>query len=495
MKRFNILTNSILYIFLAVLLIYSTRHLCRPNIAGDESVQFYISKGLSQDAPPFSEEGELSDVIQNNGVYNLDPGGFSILLHFWSKISNHPGWLRLIPWLFYLISILVLLLLFRQCFQNNFVVGVTIVFLITYIWPEFFYEAFNLRAYSMELVGSTLALYFVIKDKSPMPVYKILGWGLLFAMLSTSRYSAFVTIGICNLFFLKEMLNAKFSWKRKFLQILSFIGPQVMIYLFVLKYSFIPQKGDLKPLYYTQYLTNGITLDALNIIYFLCLIILSVYVFSKSVKPNSKLKKLATYTLLINLAFALLSIMNIHPWMPFGYHCISMSVLTFFICGMIVWEKAQRILDIQWVTIVLIFTLLTSIYIRRANFFILKSWLGNPGLYEDLQTLPPKKYNHVFVDIRQGAALKYLFEYGALKDRKATFNYPYNMVFQKFGPHKFTSGMTLHKFYKQTNKTEDFDNYDLVISIQNEPMHALGIGHQWKAIDKTTTLFVPKNSQ
>jgi hypothetical protein len=66
-----------------------SKNLFTPYLWLDEAGQFWISKGLNHQSPPLSKENGLNEVIINNKYKNLDPGGFSILLHFWTYVSNH----------------------------------------------------------------------------------------------------------------------------------------------------------------------------------------------------------------------------------------------------------------------------------------------------------------------------------------------------------------------------------------------------------------------
>ena len=82
-----------------------------PYLWYDEAGQFFISKGLNHDSNPLEKGGDFSSVLTNNALYNMDPGGFSILLHFWAKISNYHIWLRLLPFIFFIGSIFCIIFL------------------------------------------------------------------------------------------------------------------------------------------------------------------------------------------------------------------------------------------------------------------------------------------------------------------------------------------------------------------------------------------------
>ncbi len=77
-----------------------------PGMWWDEAAQFWISQGLINYAKPFSVPGGLGEVVYHNYRENLDPGGFSLLAHYWTKISTDIAWLRLMPLLFLLWAVL-----------------------------------------------------------------------------------------------------------------------------------------------------------------------------------------------------------------------------------------------------------------------------------------------------------------------------------------------------------------------------------------------------
>ena len=71
------------YVYLLVFLFFG---LINPYLWLDEAGQFFISIGLNHFSEPLSPKGSYLDMISNNNEFNLDPGGFSVLLFFWLKI-------------------------------------------------------------------------------------------------------------------------------------------------------------------------------------------------------------------------------------------------------------------------------------------------------------------------------------------------------------------------------------------------------------------------
>ena len=81
------------------------RNILDAPLSYDESGQIFISQGLNHWSHPYSQPLGLGQVIKNNSLYNLDPGGFSILLFFWEKVSHNLiiscCWILLGLWLAY----------------------------------------------------------------------------------------------------------------------------------------------------------------------------------------------------------------------------------------------------------------------------------------------------------------------------------------------------------------------------------------------------------
>ena len=65
----------------------------------DEAMQFWISFGCNPDQ--IKMNNGLGEVVNLNQIFNHDHSGFSIILHFWLKISQDLKWIRLLPLLFF----------------------------------------------------------------------------------------------------------------------------------------------------------------------------------------------------------------------------------------------------------------------------------------------------------------------------------------------------------------------------------------------------------
>ena len=106
MKTVTNIRNVIYFIiWIAILFLLIRNNIDNPSFWYDESGQFWISRGLNHFSPQYSSVGNLYNLIENNINYNLDPGGFTLALRIWSSFSTYHIFLRLLPLLFYFLSL------------------------------------------------------------------------------------------------------------------------------------------------------------------------------------------------------------------------------------------------------------------------------------------------------------------------------------------------------------------------------------------------------
>lgn len=169
------------------ILLFAGHNLPYTGMWYDESIQFWISRAVSPFAAPHSHAGDLGDVLALNAGFNLDPGGFSVLLHYWMSVDTGLAWLRLLPYLFFLLGLACLGRL-AHAWSGSAVHAVLSVGLV-WLFDVLLYHAVEIRAYSMEFAGVMallLCAHFALRHRTP-------GWffvlGLAAAFFLTSRYS------------------------------------------------------------------------------------------------------------------------------------------------------------------------------------------------------------------------------------------------------------------------------------------------------------------
>ena len=129
----------------------------------------------------------LYEVIRNNALYNQDPGGFGILLHFWTKLSTYHTWLRILPFLFFIGTIISFIYLSYKWTKDIFIA--LLMGFIPIFFSSIIYTAFEIRAYSMEYFGAVLGIISLESIKSYTSNKKLFIWGMIFQLFVTSRYS------------------------------------------------------------------------------------------------------------------------------------------------------------------------------------------------------------------------------------------------------------------------------------------------------------------
>ena len=163
----------------------------------DEAAQFWISQGLSNYSPPFAEAQGVRDVVRMNRLENLDPGGFSVLLHAWTAFGRGLAWLRSLPFAFFVLAVAAVGLLgWRLTRSALFALAAAAM---PMLYPAVLYFALEVRAYSMEMAGLALGVLALVLAREKPSVARALLLGLTCAVFLSSRYSfALVTLAIAG---------------------------------------------------------------------------------------------------------------------------------------------------------------------------------------------------------------------------------------------------------------------------------------------------------
>lgn len=163
------------------------------NFWFDESGQFWMARGLNHFSPPFSAEGSLYQVMLNNRQYNLDPGGFTLLLHYWSNVDCGPAWLRLLPFSFLVLTFYFLMLIVNELSRSA-LPAVAAATMASLLFPMALGYGFELRPYSMEVAGIVASLFFLMKAVHRPSRANLILLGLVCSFFLTSRYSFIIDI-------------------------------------------------------------------------------------------------------------------------------------------------------------------------------------------------------------------------------------------------------------------------------------------------------------
>lgn len=414
-----------------------SKNLFTPYLWYDEAGQFWIAKGLNHDSEPLTPEKGVLDVIENNKYYNQDPGGFGVLLHYWTFVSNHHVWLRMLPFLFFT-GVVVSFVYLSFLWTKNIKVAILMGF-VAILSPKILYMGFELRAYSMECLGTVMGIIALEKLTAGITYRKLLLWSCVFSFFMTSRYAEILIIYVVSLYVLYLIVRAKMTLIQKGVSILLYSAPLLITLSYAYFFALVFQNKDIIELYYLPYLSKdkSILLEPYNILALLFIIIAAVLFYKNFKHPLAKkYQALVFVTILSNVLFIVLSFLGKHPWSLSSFRCISLVIL-FAICfvafsGEIILKIFEKSTDMIYS---LFYTLAAFVFYATSDNLFIRNRLSynafySKNIYDNFTVVNLTKYNKIFVEYGEGPFIRYLYEYGKLKTQKETI-YPDKFTFQK----------------------------------------------------------------
>jgi hypothetical protein len=470
-KKIRVLTlrnASLLFIciILLVAIIITSFNLRDSFLWFDEAGQFWISKGLNHYSEPLQPARGLKDVIDNNARYNLDPGGFSLLLHYWSLISNTPAWLRMLPFMFYLGTIIAFIYLSYRWTQNLFVA--ISIGMLPILLGNIINMGFEIRAYSMEYFGVLLGVIALESLRTKITKSRLFLWSLILSLFMTSRYAIIVIYFVISLFVVVIIFRSNGSKKEKILNIAVYALPLLitlfLIYLLALRF----QNPQLEGLPYLPYLADdwkNILLPITNLGYLVVLSGLAVllyYSLTKSHKILRKYQYLLSITITCNFLFILFSWWGIYPWAPLSRSGLPFFILSLLCVSAILGEALMQILRrfprVGHIAVVIL--IITALLIQINHITI--RYEKDP-LLSCLEGLNFSEYQNIYVDRWASPTIRYLFEFSALGHSLEDV-YPERFNIVKFQSHVFHENkISRQAWYQAQPKMSDLTNYDLLI--------------------------------
>lgn len=435
MEKIRTLTNKLFlpicaFIYLAIVVINFT-YACHDYFWYDEAGQFWISKGLGHFSEPLSRTGSLKDVIQMNQTRNLDPGGFGVILHYWSMVSNNYVWLRVLPYLFFIGIIISIVYLTNRWTKNKAIAAM--MGLLTMCSTFFAREMFELRAYSMEALGVVSAIIILEHLKERITVKRLLLSSIILSCFMTSRYSFIVVAFVVSTYVLYLVLTSSSNRRTKLLMMTAYAIPMMItligIYYFALRW----QNPKLEQLSYLPYLSENpeILLQPMFVLYLLgLLLILSLMYLVRKTALFDKYKALAYVTIATNVLFLVFSIMGSYPcpWGEEGIRrCISMRFLVYICSIAFLGETLKYIMekaDIKYILLVVLFV--QFVYPAVVKDYSSNKYRKNPFI--DFKSLPYDDNARIYVDWWETPGIRYLFEYGSMRGK---YDYPEKFEFAK----------------------------------------------------------------
>jgi len=158
----------------------------------DEAMQVHTSLGVNAFGPPFAPRGSLLRVVSRNGVDQLDPGGFGVLLHWWMlAFGTSVVAMRTLSALLVIAGLIALATLARRWIRHPLAPPAAVG--LAMLDPLVREHALEIRPYALELAGVFLAFWSADRLLARPERSRGLVLGAVLAALIGSRYSAFFT--------------------------------------------------------------------------------------------------------------------------------------------------------------------------------------------------------------------------------------------------------------------------------------------------------------
>ncbi|MCD7850867.1 MAG: hypothetical protein LUH63_14710 [Parabacteroides sp.] len=443
-KEYSVLYKVLIYILVGLIFILFLRNLDNPNLWFDESGQFWMSMGLNHYSSPYSKAGGLLDIIYNNSKYNMDPGGYTLLLRPWLEISTNTIWLRGFSFLFFLFTLAIFIYYCRRWTGD--LLFAVIISLLLFASPYVIQNSFELRPYSWSFFSIICCFFIVEKLKSETRLGYFGVAGLLLGILMWGRYNCIVQVfgSILVLFILLYNQDRKFYSVCKKIIIMSL--PVLISLIAILIITFANQRIGSTTAEYVKWITIRYNLSyfasfpfwgsVFPLIIYLVFYIIVKKQYSNNITPS--LDVLFYFTIVENILFVILSILGFYPYSfrhrwNVDLHVLSLLNLCSVVCviyNYISYNKRigerSNLLNYIGVSFCLIVLLLQLFSTQLKSF---KYQEGEKTSFM-LQLLSNKNVNSITISQGYYPNVRYLYEYGSLQDNESKSKlYPNNILF------------------------------------------------------------------
>ncbi len=410
---------GIVLIWSLCLALFLRGNIQNPNFWFDESGQFWMAKGLNHYSDPFQSSGGIRDVLENNAGFNLDPGGFTVILHLWTLISTAPAWLRFLPMIFFLASMILVTKLSLIWHSHSPLPWFSGLLLLTLRLPSKY--ALELRPYSMEMCSALLSLYCYYQTKHIIksPKFALIA-GISLGIMITSRYSALIFPWIVVVLIFFELIQTKSSLKS--LRNFGFFCFPILVSSILILLMLHFQNPSVNPPTYVLNLTikegnlSQILFNLRALVVYLPFLIFIFLFFTKIKRGDfAPYRKYLVFSLFANGVFLILSILGKYPWSFTSRFDISINILMgISILPLLVFMVDQiSLLTKQKTVWKMAFTLLLMVTIYKADSF---KFPANDSVYENILNCGITENMHGLANINASPTIRYLFEYGPLQD-------------------------------------------------------------------------------
>ena len=415
-----------IFIIIGMLCVY----LPNPYLWYDEAGQFFISQGLNHYSAPFSPEGGLYDVIVNSRGYNMDPGGFSVILYFWQKISTSYLWLRLLPALFFFGFAFTLYKV--SIYETKNKILSIVIATLPFILPIFTNRITELRAYSMEMMGVMLSVWLIMRFKDNLNIKRLLVLSVVQVLFMSSRYGYIMVasgVSIYLVYFLYKQNKLYIFASKAMIYGLPLIITVLVVYFGMMSF----QNGHAGQMSYAGYLSSSLLMfmSPMSILYY-AVIILAVL---KVLKKN-KFSDLHILALIIGTIYFILSAIGHYPWeMHRTISAYSLFVFTLII-DMAKWANARSCakMEILAFSVLALCLLLWGVLYKMVHNNVTEQQIAEYGVFVGKYT-----FKKMRVEAPLNPILRYQYEYSTLKDVYKKHGYPEKFHLVDGGSHSFNA--------------------------------------------------------
>ena len=470
-----------------------TLNLSQPYLWYDEAVQFWIAKGLNPDSAPFSTPKGLMAVFESNRYYNLDPGGFGFLLHGWTYITHDATGMRLLPFSFFLLSIGVCIYMAWQLTQQK--TWALLAGFIPFLLPVWVHLSAEIRAYSMEALGSLLCLAGLLHLQQKISGKRLLFWSLLFSFFMTSRYTEIIIVAITSLYVL-YLVAQHTKGVKPFLTLATLYGmPLLIVVSFIYVTTMRIQNADANALYYLPYLSRRLSMlwDEKNIVFNLIYIVHGIlFLGSFFYKPLQVYRPLFFLSFASNTVFILLSIKGLHPWSTVNSRCLSLFVIQTTSTALVLIGLCATYFNRYSIGLCLFAVGSIVFFVFQHRERILKRY-NKKNIYYTFKEHTLSSDKKIYADYFEVPCVKYLFEYGRPELQKKV-NYPRQFTLAQCTRHGFTEGANSPYFdYLKTQPTmNELLEYDWLLTPQ---LSKKGNHDAWTLMPGSRSVWVKKGKE
>ena len=410
----------------------------------DEAMQFWISFGCEPDEITMSNG--IVDVIKLNQRFNHDPGGFSLLLHIWLKISHGIVWIRVLPLLLFFGSIALVYLTVQSLFKDRLISFLCC--LTPFLSDALLYYSTEIRAYSMECLCSSFAVMTVCLLPQKSEPKKIFWLSVALCLFMTSRYSAMIQVAFA-------MLVVALVWfyrykskavKKVLLMLIPFCAFSGLIFFFSLNLQNPSAKIP-------NYVDLSFQFDVLNAIVFFTPPILLLFFFRIK---EERLFSVSLYVTFLNFGFLSLAALEMHPAEIRSKYCIGMLFGNLFFYTLIFGRLLNSFKHPTKHAIALT-VVSTAIFLQHGALR-----MRHEQDFFDTEELSKLSHKKVYIHQSLAPVVRFLLTFGEARDwgidRKN------DLYYQKQTSHVIGPDGLFLRDHRNKNSKVDFSAYDILIT-------------------------------